>query len=115
MSNYLEAINQSSRFNSRHYVDKNNNPAGGNSFGTGFSIGWQHGSMGRGDARQPQTGAMVEDVIEAVIDRLRFYQSGKYACDENAEQIEHLQAALDAGNARTKERESRGVEGLNKA
>ena len=47
--------------------------------------------------------------------RVKFYQTacgGRFECAENEEAMRHLQAALDALDARTKDRETRGVEGL---
>lgn len=86
-------------------------PAGGCTYGVGFAISWQNGPLGRGDRRRPPNGAFVEDIIAAALDRLEFYQSGSFACDENREAIEYLQKALDILDARTQQREKRGVEG----
>lgn len=55
----------------------------------------------------------MEGVIEGVIGRLEFYQSTQFACDENAEALVHLRAALDACHRRTAARVERGVEGTN--
>lgn len=100
-----------SHIESEHWNDANGNPAGGNTFGPGFAIGWQHGPLGRGAGRRAQNGAFVEDVIAAAADRIRYYQSSRFACDRNANALAHLEAALAELEARTESREARGVEG----
>ncbi|MGE4195943.1 MAG: hypothetical protein AB7G11_02310 [Phycisphaerales bacterium] len=97
--------------NSRHFTDDQGNPAGGQSYGRGFTIEWQNGPLGRGEHRQAPNGAFVEDVIGAAIDRLEYFQRGKFACDANAEAVTYLHLALRRLEARTAEREARGVEG----
>lgn len=98
-------------FNSEHWNDANGNPAGGTTFGRGFTIGWQNGPLGRGKDRKEPNGAFVEDVIAAAADRIRYYQNTRFACSSNANALQHLEAALAALNARTKDREARAVEG----
>ena len=98
-------------FRSEHWVDDAGNPAGGNTFGNGFAIGWQNGPLGRGEGRRMPNGAFVEDVIDACADRIRFYQGSRFACDRNARALEHLHAALAELGARTREREALGIEG----
>ena len=97
-----------------HWFDKDGNPAGGVSSGRGFAISWQNGPLGRGNDRKEPNGAFVEDVIAAALGRIEFYQKSKFACEENAEAIRHLKAALFTLDARTKDRENRGVEGTHK-
>jgi hypothetical protein len=96
---------------SEHWRDANGKPAGGSTFGNGFAISWQNGPLGRGETRRPPNGAFVEDVIDAARDRLAWYQSGEFACDENQEALDHLNSALRVLDARTKDREARAVEG----
>lgn len=60
------------------------------------------------------TPGITEAVLLAVlIDRLEGFQAGPYACAENAVQLEHLRAALDATKARADERAKRNVLGKN--
>lgn len=99
---------------SEHWNDENGNPAGGTTFGNGFAIGWQRGPLGRGADRREPNGAFVEDVIDACADRIRFYQSGRFASDYNARALAYLEAALNALDRRTKDREARDVEGTHK-
>lgn len=98
-------------FKSEHWNDANNNPAGGCTFGQGFTISWQNGPLGRGNDRKEPNGAFVEDVIAAAIDRLEFYQASKFSSEANTETLRHLRAALEVQEARTREREARQVEG----
>ncbi|MDH3834427.1 MAG: hypothetical protein OES34_09760 [Nitrosopumilus sp.] len=94
-----------------HWTDEAGNPAGGTTSGTGFTVAWQHGPLGRGDERQEPNGAFVEDLIYAAIDRLSFYQDSEFACDENAGAILSLEDALVLLRARTADREKREVDG----
>ena len=100
-----------SGIHSEHWDDANGNPCGGNTFGNGFAIGWQHGPLGRGTERKEPNGAFVEDVLAAVIDRIEYYQRGKFASTFNEAALRHLRDAATALNNRTKDRETRSVEG----
>ena len=98
----------------QHWRDEEGNPTSGVSSGRGFAISWQNGPLGRDDERQEPNGAFVEDVIAAVIGPTSSTTSnGPFACDENkagsdVSQICRYRQSLDA---RTKNREARGVEG----
>lgn len=104
-----------SRFTSNHFTDANGNPAGGTTYGQGFAIGWQNGPLAVDGERKEPNGAFVEDIIEAAIDRLAFYQRSRFACDFNAQAVKHLQAAVANLQLRTADREDRGVEGTHQA
>lgn len=58
-------------------------------------------------------GCHNEDLIAIVIDRLQGFQSGEFACRENALAITRLEEALLWLNKRTSDRIKRGVEGKN--
>ena len=95
-------------------IDENGNPSGGEVRGTGLSIDWQNGPLGRGEERKDPNGAFVETVIDAAKQRIEFYQNasdGKFSCEENAFAIAFLQKALASLNNRTLKREAEGVEG----
>jgi hypothetical protein len=94
-----------------HHTTSEGNPGGGTTKGCGIWIEWQQGPLGRGEDRREPNGAFVEGVIAAALDRLEFYQQSKFACDENADAMKHLEAALAILNRRTADREARGVEG----
>lgn len=94
-----------------HRTDEAGNPTGGVTTGLGIEISWQEGPLGRGDDRDHPNGAFVEGVIAAAIGRLQFYNVGKFKCRENSLAITHLEEALHWCDARTADREERGVEG----
>ena len=56
-------------------------------------------------------GISGESLIAIVIDRLECFQKGPYACRENALALTKLQEAMHWLHHRTRDRESRGVEG----
>ncbi len=56
-------------------------------------------------------GCQNEDLISIVIDRLQGFQSGKFACEENATALTKLEEALTTLQSRTNKRKARGVEG----
>jgi hypothetical protein len=95
-------------------ADENGNPTGGSVSGTGLSIQWQDGPLGRGTDRKEPNGAFVETVIDAARQRIQFYQDSKFECRENAIAITKLEEALLWLNKRTSDREKRQVEGLHK-
>lgn len=103
-------------FKADNKLDGNGNPAGGYVSGTGFTITWQDGPLGRvgTDARMEPNGAFVEDVIDACMQRIRHYQEaqdGRFACPENEQAITFLASALASLDSRTKRRVNAGVEG----
>lgn len=62
----------------------------------------------------PEAGVngITHEVLLAIIaDRLRSFQAGAYACEENERALEAVETALDYLKARTMKRMSRGVEG----
>ncbi len=88
-------------------TDAGGNPTGGNTtltLGPGevpmISIHYQDGIVGDNG----QSGAFVEDVIEAAVQRLRFFQDSKFRCRENAIALTHLETALAWLDRRTRAR-----------
>ncbi len=59
-------------------------------------------------------GCFQEDLIAIVIDRLRYFQAGDFACRENALALTKLEEALHWLNHRTADRQARDVEGTNR-
>ena len=96
---------------SYHFSDANGNPSGGQTFGRGFAISWQNGPLAVDGVRKEPNGAFVEQVIEAAVDRINFYQRSKFASPYNEAALKHLMAALEMLKTRTLDREARGVEG----
>lgn len=84
-------------------------PDGGWVEGCGIQIRWQRGTLDRDAEGAPWNGAFPVTVLEAVQRRLRYYQSGKFACADNDDAIACIQAAIDALNKRQLERFTRGV------
>lgn len=56
-------------------------------------------------------GISNEALLTIVIDRMRGFQSGQFACRENAIALTHLEDALMWLQKRTRDRLARGVEG----
>ena len=96
-----------------HWLDADGNPAGGVSTGRGFTISWQNGPLGKIGTlgRREPNGGFVEDVIQAVIGRIEFYQQSRFACQANEDAINSLRDAARALDMRTRDRERRVVEG----
>lgn len=98
-----------------HKKDAEGRPAGGRTTGCGLNIEWQDGPRGRdaeGNLGQPN-GAFVESLIDAVIGRIRFYQTSEFACRENAVAITLLEQAKGMLHLRFIDRERRKVMGTN--
>jgi hypothetical protein len=95
----------------KHESDEHGHPAGGATTGVGLAIQWQDGPLGRGPERREPNGAFVEGVIQAAIGRLQFYQGSKFRCRENALALTKLEEALHWLDHRTRDRETREVEG----
>jgi hypothetical protein len=94
-------------------VDADQNPAGGNTRGVGFTIVWQDGPRGTDTPGilAPANGAFVEDVLAAVADRLEFFQASEYACAENASALSFVLAAMQVLDQRRDRRRAAGIEG----
>lgn len=106
------------KFTAKNSDDSDGNPAGGLVRGTGLSIDWQNGPLGRDSTRIEPNGAFVETVIAATKQRIEYYQTAKdkkFACRENAMAITKLDEALMWLNKRTQDREARAVEGTHVA
>lgn len=99
------------KFSAVNNLDAQGRPAGGTVSGTGLSIQWQDGPLGRGADRVEPNGAFVETVIAAALQRIEHYQSSPFKCRENALAITKLEEALHWLHSRTNRRETQGVEG----
>lgn len=95
----------------KNLVDQLGKPAGGSVTGVGINIQWQDGPLGRSPDRAQPNGAFVEGVLEAVKQRLEWYQESEFKCEDNATAIDHIFLALLFLAERTHEREERKVEG----
>ncbi len=74
----------------------------------GELIAFQRGPR---DAKGSQPGALDEDLLEIVRDRLTLFQAGEFACRENALALTHIEEALMWLNRRKEDRKERGVLG----
>lgn len=73
----------------------------------GATIAFQNGPVKEAGVN----GITDESLYAILLDRLRGFQSGPYACRENAVALTHLETALMWLHKRTLDRERRGVEG----
>ncbi len=72
-----------------------------------YSLRFQHGPI-----KEVGTNGLTHEALLAIlIDRVEGFQSGPYACAENAAALTGLVAAREAFGSRTKARVARGVEG----
>ena len=74
---------------------------------SGPVVSFQNGPIGEVGVN----GIQNEDLMAIVIDRLRGFQSGKFACRENAIALTKLEEAMMWLKKRTMDRIARGVEG----
>lgn len=75
---------------------------------TPYAISFQNGPRYEPDSIH---GLLDEDLLEIVRDRLKGFQSGEFACRENAIALTHLEECLLWMNYRKEDRKSRGVLG----
>ena len=122
---YRTHYNVNGKLKAHNYVDVDNNPTGGyvqliegDSYSPDsevLKIKWQDGPRKREDGSlKDPNGAFVEDVIWAALQRLEFFNEGKYRDRANSIAITHLEQALQALKDRQLERSFRGVEGEHK-
>ncbi len=65
-----------------------------------------------GPIKEVGTNGITHEALLAILaDRLEGFQSGPYACEDNAEALAHIKAAQEVLQRRTKARLARGVEG----
>jgi hypothetical protein len=60
-------------------------------------------------------GVTHEALLAILIDRMRLFQAGPYACDANQRALDKMEGALSDLQERTKARIARGVEGTHAA
>lgn len=99
-------------------TDAAGNPTGGNTWmeapgaredgeQVAFTINWQNGMVGP----DGQNGAFIEDVLEAVRQRLQWFNSNpKFRCRENSLAITKIEEALQWLDWRTRQRLLQDVE-----
>lgn len=62
-----------------------------------------------GPVSESVNGCQLEDLLVICRHRLHSFQNGKFPCEENDVAIQHLTKALESLDARTAERQTRGV------
>src|SRR4030095_3387233 len=82
-------------------------PDGGIALGNTALICFQNGPIQEAGVN----GISQEALLAIVIDRLRSFQAGPYACRENALALTYIENGLMWLQKRTRERAARGVEG----
>jgi hypothetical protein len=100
-------------FESVHNRDTFGNPAGGAVDGVGVQIVWQDRPLGVGDHRQEPIGASLETVIAICLNRLEFFQTTAFRCNENIVAITGLFTAHQALRRRFERRVVQGIAGTN--
>lgn len=122
---YRTAYNINPLLEARNHLDANGNPTGGDvrldldvdsdskrDF-PALYIRWQ--DRPRVDAGSDQllapNGAFVEDVLWAALQRLEYFNEGKFRCRENSIAITKIEEALFILKDRQLARSERGVEG----
>lgn len=105
-SNYAENFSEPVDPVRAEFLASDGNPMGGETSGPGFRITWQNGVV-----RHPDdiNGANVYDLLEAVRQRLEFFNDGKFRCRENSLAITHIEEAMHWCQARITDRKKRGV------
>lgn len=89
---------------SSHHFETEGKPDGGQSYGIGFCIAWQRGSL----LEQGRNGAFLIEVLEVCLDELR-HKDRQFPCRENIEAMGYLEAALSKLNARLTRRKEEGT------
>lgn len=75
---------------SRHWEKLYGAPDGGVSFGPGFVISWQRGALDING----RNGAFLLDILAVCQTQLEYYEEGDFACTENKEALDHLNACI---------------------
>ena len=93
-----------------NWTDDAGNHAGGQSTGIGSTLPSNREPVLEGF----RNGAFLIDVLGACIDQLQYFQKSKFASDENAEALVHLEAGLECLQRRLSRRKAEGVLGTHR-
>lgn len=93
--------------NHHYHIDWLNDQAWRNELPNSLDIHFQEGPIKEAGVN----GITQEALLAIVIDRLKSFQAGPYACEENGNALQSCQDALNALRSRTLKRINRGVEG----
>ena len=98
-------------FEASNFTDEDGNPDGGHVEGCGLSIRWQRGPIINQPGELPWNGCFLITVLQAAQCQLEFYQSTKFACDDNKEAMARIGEAIEVLERRQRNRFTRGVRG----
>ena len=107
----VRVLDQPSHGNSNHVYQFHVEPNQNNERGYTATIHFQHGPI----VENGVNGITNEALLAVVADRLRGFQSGRFACRENGEALTKIEEAMHWLQQRTIQRQRRGVEGLSLA
>lgn len=80
--------------------------------GSGYTVRFHDGKSKDINAEEDTINGMSHEALLTIIaDRLKCFQTGEFACSQNAEALSHVEAALAALHARTNDRIARSVHG----
>jgi hypothetical protein len=104
----IEVVDEPGQGGASHEYVITTDAIGAHGKGLGYCrISFQNGPVGENGVN----GVTQEALLAIVIDRLRSFQAGPFACNENAQALAHAEFALKWLKRRTIERMNRGVEG----
>ena len=89
------------------YLISNANAKSSDNSGVFGFVNFQKGPV----SEEGVNGCFMEDLLAIVIDRLELFQSGEYACRENALALTKIEEAMHWLNHRSNKRRERNVEG----
>lgn len=94
----------------QNWQDENGNHDGAISTGIGFTIAWQRGALDKAG----RNGAFLLEVLAACKHQLEYYQSGKFACQENGNALHALKVCIAELESRKNRRIEAGTLGTHK-
>ena len=81
---------------SMNYYDGNYKLDGGYAYATGFAINWQRGRLFNNKSGEEvgRNGALIDEVLWACLQRLKFYRNCGYADENDMEALRHVRSAV---------------------
>lgn len=91
------------QWNSHHW-ETEGKPDGGASYGTGFAISWQRGSL----REEGRNGAFLIEVLEVCEDELN-HKHQQFPCQENVKALSYLASCIESLKGRLDRRKEEGT------
>lgn len=122
MSRELNTIQKIEKLNRVYAVDEPGNGGANHHYVINFGYDEEydcactnHIVFQNGARKNPnsESGVLDTDLLEIVRDRMKGFQSGEFATDDNAKALEHIELALMYLNKRVMDRYERNVLGTN--